>query len=131
MEIGSEQGVYEHIRQCNSLTWENESGLPPRSIFICASPGSVPMFCPFPSPPSCRRGCTVPGEGWSPAETEHSGEAPRRRCSPLRRRVRGTSPLVAARIGARGTRDDRDEGGGVPRRLQRSVVVQRSVALAT
>jgi hypothetical protein len=32
-----------------------------------------------PSPACARRGCTVPGEGWSPAETEHSGEAPRRR----------------------------------------------------
>jgi hypothetical protein len=88
------------------------------------------MFNPFPSPALCRRGCTVPGEGWSPAETEHSGETPRRRRSALRRRVRGASPLAAARIGARAARGHvvgwwSDAGGAAC-----PVVVQRAPALA-
>jgi hypothetical protein len=43
----------------------------------------------------------VPEEGWSPAEPEHWGEAPRRCCSSLRRVDRCASPLVAERVCAR------------------------------
>ena len=43
----------------------------------------------------------VPEEGWSPAEPEHWGEAPRRCCSSLRRGHRCASPLVAERVCAR------------------------------
>ena len=43
----------------------------------------------------------VPGEGWSPAEPEHWGEAPRRCCSSLRLVVRRASPVVAERVCAR------------------------------
>src|ERR1700728_4655096 len=43
----------------------------------------------------------VPEEGWSPAEPEHWGEAPRRCRSYLRRVDRCASPLVAERVCAR------------------------------
>ena len=43
----------------------------------------------------------VPEEGWSPAEPEHWGEAPRRCCSSLRCVDRCASPLVAERVCAR------------------------------
>ncbi len=43
----------------------------------------------------------VPDEGWSPAEPEHWGEAPRRCRSSLRRVDRCASPLVAERVCAR------------------------------
>jgi hypothetical protein len=43
----------------------------------------------------------VPEEGWSPAEPEHWGEAPRRCRSSLRRVDRCASPLVAERVCAR------------------------------
>ncbi len=95
--------------QSRALTWGNELRIALSCIFICTSARGVPMFSPSPPPASCRRGCTVPGEGWSPAETEHSGEAPRRRRSPLWCRVRSASPLAAARIGTRSTRGDRQQ----------------------
>jgi len=41
----------------------------------------------------------VPGEGWSPAEPEHWGEAPRRCRSHLRCVVRRASPAVAQQCG--------------------------------
>ena len=50
-----------------------------RQSSICVTPRPVPMLSPSPPPALRRRGCTVPGEGWSPAETEHFGEARRRR----------------------------------------------------
>jgi hypothetical protein len=50
----------------------------------------------------------VPEEGWSPAEPEHWGEAPRRRCSNLRRVVRCASPPVAERVCARVAASGRD-----------------------
>jgi hypothetical protein len=78
-----------------------------------------------PPPSLCRRGCTVPGEGWSPAETEHSGEAPRRRRSPLWRRVRSASPLAAAWIGTRITRGGRRGSRHVTRSATPVEVVQR------
>src|SRR5580692_970374 len=86
------------------------------------------MLSPTPPPALCRRGCTVPGEGWSPAETEHSGEAPRRRHGPLWRRARGASPLAATWIGARRPRDDGvatlgRAGGARADALQRGVAV--------
>ena len=40
----------------------------------------------------------VAGEGWSPAEPEHWGEASRRRSCVVRRAVRIASPLVAQRV---------------------------------
>ena len=43
----------------------------------------------------------VPEEGWSPAEPEHWGEAPRRCCSSVLRVDRSASPLVAERVCAR------------------------------
>jgi hypothetical protein len=86
-------------RQSQPLTWGNKIPVAISWISTCASPYFVPKFSPSPSPSWCRRGCTVPGEGWSPAETEHSGEAPRRRRSSLRWRVRGASSLAATRIG--------------------------------
>src|SRR3984957_5970256 len=62
----------------------------------------VEYLCSRSSPPPslCRRGCTVPGEGWSPAETEHSGEALRRRHGSVWRRARCASPPAATWIGA-------------------------------
>ncbi len=59
------------------------------------------MLSETPSPAVSWRGCTVPGEGWSPAETEHFGEA-RRRCRtavwcPARR----PSPFATERTGTR------------------------------
>ena len=90
------------------------------------------MFSPSPPPAWCRRGCTVPGEGWSPAETEHSGEAPRRRRSPLWCRVRSASPLAAARIGTRITRGDRRQSRDVACAVLRvRVVLQRRPALTS
>jgi hypothetical protein len=82
------------------------------------------MFSPSPPPTWCRRGCTVPGEGWSPAETEHSGEAPRRRRSPLWCRFRSASPLAAARIGTRSTRGDRRQSRDDASRRCARVVLQ-------
>ena len=55
-------------------------------------------------PPATRTSARVhcvPEEGWSPAEPEHWGEAPRRSCSSLRRVGRCASPLVAERVCAR------------------------------
>ncbi len=89
------------------------------------------MFSSSPPPAWCRRGCTVPGEGWSPAETEHSGEAPRRRRSPLWCRVRCASPLAAARIGTRITRGDRRRSRHVAWRCCARVVLQRRPSFAS
>ena len=55
-------------------------------------------------PPATRTSARVhcvPEEGWSPAEPEHWGEAPRRCCSSLRCVVRCASPPVAERVCAR------------------------------
>ena len=91
-------------------------------VYICpdsAFARAVTGYLCSPNPPAARlfrRGCTGPGEGWSPAETEHSGEAhsvsPRScaaRCSvclssccrPRRRMVRGVSRDAASSRGAR------------------------------
>ena len=113
-----------HGTSC-ALTWGNEIRIALSPIFICTSARGVPMFSPSPPPALCRRGCTVPGEGWSPAETEHSGEAPRRRRSPLWWRVRSASPLAAARIGTRITRGDRRQSRDVAWRCSARVVLQR------
>ena len=88
------------------------------------------MFSASPSPALCRRGCTVPGEGWSPAETEHSGETPRRRRGSLRWRIRCASPFAAAWNGPRTARDDRGAQRGVARRASLVVPRQRAAALA-
>ena len=112
------------------MTWGNEPDIAWRPSSICVTPHPVPMLSPTPPPALRRRGCTVPGEGWSPAETEHSGEAPRRRRSPLRWRVRSASPLAAAWIGTRTTRGDRGQSRGIARRAQCRVVLQRRPSVA-
>ena len=47
-----------------------------------------------PRHPCVGAGALCPGEGWSPAEPEHEGEAPRRCCNHLRRAVLRASPVV-------------------------------------
>jgi len=83
-----------------------------------------------PPPPLCRRGCTVPGEGWSPAETEHSGEAPRRRRSHLRWHVRCASPFAAARNGTRISRGGHGESRRRSRCAPRIERLQRAAAIS-
>jgi hypothetical protein len=64
----------------------------------------------------------VPDEGWSPAEPEHWGEAPRRCCRYLRCVIRCASPPVAERVCAHVTASGR---GGQRAREQdhRSAIV--------
>jgi hypothetical protein len=82
----------------------------------------------------------VPEEGWSPAEPEHWGEAPRRCCCSVRRVDRCASPLVAERVCTRvaatsrvGQRArERDHRGAlvVPRRRRAAAVAPRRVSSA-
>lgn len=83
------------------MTWGNKADIAWRPSSICVTPHPVPMLSPTPPPALRRRGCTVPGEGWSPAETEHFGEARRRRRTVVRRRVRCSSPFASERTGTR------------------------------
>ena len=83
------------------MTWGNEADIAGRQSSICVTPHPVPMLSPTPPPALRRRGCTVPGEGWSPAETEHFGEARRRRRTVVRRPVRRSSPFASERTGTR------------------------------
>jgi hypothetical protein len=59
------------------------------------------MLSATPSPALRWRGCTVPGEGWSPAETEHFGEARWRRCTAVWRLAQRSSPIATERPGTR------------------------------
>lgn len=83
------------------MTWGNEGDIAWRQSSICVTPHPVPMLSPTPPPALRRRGCTVPGEGWSPAETEHFGEARRRRRTVVRRPVRCSSPFASERTSTR------------------------------
>jgi hypothetical protein len=83
------------------VTWGNGAHIAWRQSCICVTPHPVPMLSPTPPPALRRRGCTVPGEGWSPAETEHFGEARRRRRTVVRRPVRCSSPFASERPGTR------------------------------
>src|SRR5580704_13726084 len=84
----------------------------------------------------------VPEEGWSPAEPEHWGEAPRRCCSSLRRVDRCASPPVAERVcprvaasgrgGQRARERERDHRGAFvfTRRRCEAAVAVRGVSSA-
>ena len=119
-----------HGTSC-ALTWGNEIRTALIPLFHLHNRPWSTYVLPVPPPAWCRRGCTVPGEGWSPAETEHSGEAPRRRRSPLWCRVRSASPLAAARIGTRITRGDRRQSRDVAWRCCARVVLQRCPSLTS
>ena len=85
------------------LTWGNKTLKRPSPFPICAGWDRLLVSPETPRPRESARVHCVPGEGWSPAEPEHRGEASRRRCSVVRRAVRVASPLAAEPDGARVT----------------------------
>jgi len=89
-------------RRADAVTWEKSA----RKVSLdCGFAWSaIGYLCSVETPrhPYVGAGVhCVPDEGWSPAEPEHWGEAPRRCCSSLRHVDRCASPLVAERVYAR------------------------------
>jgi hypothetical protein len=89
-------------RRAGSVTWEKSArNVSPDSGFAWSAIGYL-CSADTPRHPYVGAGVhCVPDEGWSPAEPEHWGEAPRRCCCSLRRVGRCASPLVAECVCAR------------------------------
>ncbi len=93
-------------RDFTYLTCGNKTLKRPSPFRICAGWDGLLVSPETPRPRESARVHCVAGEGWSPAEPEHWGEASRRRSCAVRRAVRIASPLATQPDGPRIARAD-------------------------